>query len=170
MFFVRCAEKSTCPCCGEDLKVISCRKRKSKNSLGETRILIIRRLRCANCNRIHHELPDCLVPYKRYESESIERIVNETEQPDVAADDATIYRLRMWFHKLLPYLIGCLRAIAIRLGQIPVEEPSVPSLSAHHRIGFYVGNASGWLARIVRPIANSNLWAHTRSAFLSKST
>ena len=110
------------------------------------------------------------MPYKRYESESIERIVNETEQPDVAADDATIYRLRMWFHILLPYLIACLRAIAIRLGQIPVEEPSVPSLSAHQRIGIYVGNASGWLSRIVRPVANSNLWVHTRSAFLSKST
>lgn len=113
------------------------------------------------------------MPYKRYESASIERIVSETESQDVAADDATIYRLKMWFHILLPYLINCLRAIAIRLGQIPVEGPSGPSvssLSAHQRIGLYVGNAPGWLARIVRPIANSNFWVHTRSAFLSKST
>lgn len=58
-------------------------------------------------------------------------------------------------------------AIAIRLGQTPVEEPSVPSLAAYQRIGLYVGNAPGWLARIVRPIANSNLWVHTRFTFLS---
>ena len=170
MFFVRCAESSPCPCCSEDLKVIASRKRKFKNSSGDTRVLIIRRLRCTNCKRIHHELPDCLVPYKRYESASIERMVTKIESPDVAADDATFYRLRKWFHRLLPYLIGCLRAIATQLGQIPVEEPFVPSRSAHQRIEHYVGNASGWLARIVRPIANSNLWVHTRSAFLSEST
>lgn len=169
-FFVRCAELSPCPCCGENLKIIGSRKRTYKNSSGEARVLIIRRLRCSNCRRIHHELPDCLVPYKRYESICIEQVVTQSGASDVAADDATLYRLRQWFHMRLPYLLGCLRAIAIRLGQIPVEEPSVPSLSAHQRIGLYVGNAPGWLARIVRPIANSNLWLHTRSAFLSGTT
>ena len=97
-------------------------------------------------------------------------MVRETKSLDVAADEATLYRLRKWFNKQLPYMLGCLRAISIRLGQIPVEEPSVPSLSVHQRVGLYVGNAPGWLARIVRPIANSNLWVHTRSAFLSAST
>ncbi|WP_350340495.1 DUF6431 domain-containing protein [Paenibacillus hexagrammi] len=23
---------------------------------------------CTQCRKIHHELPDCIVPYKRYES------------------------------------------------------------------------------------------------------
>ncbi len=89
---------------------------------------------------------------------------------DIAADEATLYRLKIWFYRQLPYLLGALRAIAICLGQTPVEESSVPSPSAHQRIGCYVGNAPGWLARIIRPIANSNLWVHTRSAFLSAST
>ncbi|WP_242966792.1 DUF6431 domain-containing protein [Desulfosporosinus sp. FKA] len=31
-------------------------------------------MRCVNCRRIHHELPDCLVPYKRYESTCIESV------------------------------------------------------------------------------------------------
>ena len=168
VFFVRCAELSLCPCCGERLNVIGSRKRMCKNSSGQTTVLIIRRLRCSNCGRVHHELPDCLVPYKRYESLCIEQVVTNSELSDVGADEATLYRLRKWFHRQLPYLLGCLRAIAIRLGQIPVEEPSVPSRSAHQRIGRYVGNAPGWLARLVRPIANSNLWLHTRSAWLSK--
>ena len=167
-FFVRCAESVPCPCCGEQLSVIGSRKRKCKNSSGQTKVLIIRRLRCVQCRRIHHELPDCIVPYKRYESSCIECAVLEgSGLSDVAADNATLYRLRVWFIIILPYFLSCLNAIAIRLGQDPVKEPSVPTLSAHQRIGLYVGHTSGWLARIVRPIVNTNSWVHTRSAFLS---
>ncbi|MCD7715322.1 MAG: DUF6431 domain-containing protein [Lachnospiraceae bacterium] len=42
---------------------------------GETIILIIRRFRCLDCLRIHHEFPDIVVPYKRYDAETIERIM-----------------------------------------------------------------------------------------------
>lgn len=168
MFFVRCAESIPCPCCGEQLSVIGSRKRKYKNSDGETRVLIIRRLRCTHCRRIHHELPNCLVPYKRYESACIERVVlKDSKSLDIAMDEATLYRLRVWFNSLLSYLLGCLNAIAIRMGENPVEESSVSSRSVHQRIGCYVGSKPGWLARIVRSIANSNLWVQTRSAFLS---
>lgn len=170
-FFVRCAESVPCPCCGEQLTVIGSRKRTCKNSNGETKILIIRRLRCKHCRRIHHELPHCLVPYQRYESSCIESVILKgSGSSDIAADDSTLYRMRMWFNTQLPYLIGCLNAITKRLGQTPVEEPSVSPQSAHQRIGCYVGNEPGWLARIVRPIANLNLWVHTRSAFLSANT
>ena len=168
MFSVRCTEFIPCPCCGSDLKVIGSRKRKVRMSTEQIKILIIRRLRCVNCNRIHHELPDFLVPYKRYESAGIEQVVSESESSNLPADNATLYRLRKWFYEMLPHFLGCLRAIAIRLGQDCVTSPSVPSLSVHQRIGLYVGNAPGWLKRIVRSVANSNLWIHTRSAFLSK--
>ncbi|WP_240984494.1 DUF6431 domain-containing protein [Acididesulfobacillus acetoxydans] len=165
--FVRCAESVPCPCCGGQLSVIGSRRRKCKTSSGQTRVLIIRRLRCVQCGRIHHELPDCLVPYTRYESASIKCVVSKgSESSDVAADNATLYLLRVWFIMILPYFLSCLNAIAIRLGQDPVEEPSVPTLSAHQRIGLYVGHTSGWLAGIVRPIVNTNSWVHTRSAFL----
>ena len=171
MFFVRCTELIPCPCCGSALRVIGTRKRKSKATGEETRILIVRRLRCKGCSKIHHELPDCLVPYKRYASLSIEQVLSETQSPpDLAADEVTLYRFKKWFHGTLPYFIGCLRSIAIRLGQDPVKELSVLSQSVHQKIGHYVGNEPGWLARIVRPIVNTNLWVHTRSAFLSANT
>lgn len=132
------------------------------------KILNIRRLRCSDCRKIHHELPDCLVPYKRYASADIERVLlKDDSPPDLAADEVTLYRLKKWFYDLLPYLIGCLSSIAIRLGQNSVQEPSVLLQSVHQTIGHYVGNEPGWLARIVRPIVNANLWAHTRSVFLS---
>nr|WP_282433239.1 DUF6431 domain-containing protein [Dehalobacter restrictus] len=158
-----------CPCCGSDLKkVIGSRKRQYLTTSGDTKILIIRRLRCSNCSRIHHELPDLLVPYKRYASAEIEQVLTGTQSPPVlAADDATLYRLKKWFNIQFPYLIGCLRSIAMRLDQEEVKEPSVLTRSVHQRIGLYVGSKPGWLARIVRPVVNANLWVHTRSAFLS---
>ncbi|MGI6649770.1 MAG: DUF6431 domain-containing protein [Bacillota bacterium] len=44
------------------------------NDVGNQNVLVIRRLRCRHCHRIHHELPDILVPYKRHSSESIESV------------------------------------------------------------------------------------------------
>ncbi|MFD0717269.1 DUF6431 domain-containing protein [Paenibacillus sp. GCM10027626] len=156
------------PCCGKELKVIGSRKRKLTSESGEIRVLVVRRLRCSQCRNIHHELPDCVVPYKRYESTCIEQVVSEPEASStVAADDATLRRWKNWFQGICTYLLGCLTSIAIRFHQDPVEYLSVPSQSVHHRIGHYVGDASGWLSRIVRPVVNSNLWVHTRSAFLS---
>ncbi|UQZ82172.1 hypothetical protein SK3146_01329 [Paenibacillus konkukensis] len=167
-FFVRCAEVVPSPCCGEALSVIGSRKRKLVDEGGDCRLLVIRRLRCKGCRKIHHELPDCVVPYKRYESACVEQVVSESEVPStVAADDATLRRWKIWFREQTVYLLGCLKSIAIRFHQDPVEKTSVPSQSAHHPIGHVVGDASGWLARIVRPVANSNLWLHTRSACLS---
>lgn len=167
-FFVRCAEAVPSPCCGEELKVIGSRRRKVANESGEVRLLVIRRLRCSQCQKIHHELPDCVVPYKRYDSACIEQVVSEAETlSTVAADNATLWRWRNWFQAQYTYLLGCLASIAIRFHQNPVEKSSVSSQSAHHCIGHYVGDAPGWLARMVRPIVNSNLWVHTRSAFLS---
>lgn len=43
---------------------------------GDSRTLLIRRLRCGDCGRVHHELPDIVVPYKRYDSETIEEILS----------------------------------------------------------------------------------------------
>lgn len=167
-FFVRCAEVVPSPCCGDQLCIIGSRKRILVDENGERSLLIIRRLRCIQCRKVHHELPDCVVPYKRYASSCVEQVVTESEIPQaVAADDATLRRWKNWFHQQSAYLLGCIRSIAIRFHQNPVEELSVPLQSAHQRIGHYVGDAPGWLARLVRPIANLNLWLHTRSAFLS---
>lgn len=148
--------------------VIGSRKRKIMNGGGDFHVLVIRRMRCCKCRRIHHELPDCIVPFKRYESECLEHVVSQSEASStVAADDATLRRWKDWFQEQSTYLLGALRSIAIRFHQDPVEKSSVPSQTAHPDFGHVVGDAPGWLARIVRPVVNTNLWVHTRSAFLS---
>ncbi len=166
-FFVRCAEVVPCPCCGEKLVVIGSRQRKLATACGEQRLLIVRRLRCLQCRKVHHELPDCIVPYKRYESECVEQVLAEPASSSVAADDATLRRWKCWFKETRTYLLGALRSIAIRYHQDPAEKPSIPSQSAHHGIGRMTTDSRGWLARIVRSVTNANLWLHTRSAFLS---
>lgn len=170
MFFVRCAEVVPSPCCGEKCNIIGSRKRIYIEATGEKKELRIRRLRCSNCRRIHHELPDFLVPHKHYESACVEQTL--TEEPvafDVAADNATLQRWKAWFRDHHAYWLGCLASITLRFHQAPVKAPSNPSQTAHHTFGQIVGEAPGWLARIVRPIANANLWLHTRFAYLTKS-
>jgi len=165
--FVRNLEQNTCPCCGGQLTVKGSRKRKYINGTGETIILVIRRLYCRNCGRLHHELPDILVPYKRYGSASIEAAVTGDTALTVTADESTIYRWRSWFNEQALHFLGCLTSIAALLGKGSAEETSGLSKSKLQRIWHYVGNATGWLARVVRPVVNINSWAHTRFAFLS---
>jgi hypothetical protein len=166
VFFVRSAEQHICPVCEHDLFVIGSRSRKGRKPTGEQVTYIIRRLRCKGCQRVHHELPDLLVPYKRYEAECLESVLTQGQTSDVAADESTLYRWGVWFAKCWKYWVKSLSTIAARTGN-PVEPLSVPSLSALQLIGHYVGQEVGWLARLVRPIVHSQLWLHTRFAFLS---
>jgi len=166
-FFVRSEEQNSCPCCNGILEVIGSRKRKYLNEAGIKAVLIIRRLRCKGCRRIHHELPDILVPYKRYNRASIEAVVSKNATLSVAADESTLFRWRSWFRRLAHHFLGCLVSITIRYQSESVEEAIRFSKSPLQRIWYFVGDAPGWLARVVRPVVNLNLWIHTRSAFLS---
>jgi hypothetical protein len=169
-FFVRGAGRIPCPCCGESMSVIGTRNRKSRERSGETKVYNIRRLRCDQCDRIHHELPDFLIPYKRYEAECIESVLTNPAVHDVPADESTLFRWLEWFNHFVDYWSNCLISIVLRTKQekVPLDLTSADSKTALHRIGRLVGNAPRWLERIVRPIVNFNLWIHTRSAFLSK--
>jgi hypothetical protein len=150
------------------MKVIGSRSRKYLEEDTTQVILIIRRLRCNECKKIHHELPDILAPYKRYKSECIEAVVVKDDNTPltIACDESTLHRWKNWFNSLRWYFAGCLQSITIQLGK-EIEETSRPN-SILHRIWHYVGNAPGWLARIVRSLVNWNLWVHTRSASLSE--
>ena len=166
VFFIRSMEQVFCPCCGGKLIVIGSRKRKYIKGSGENCSLVIRRLRCQQCNRIHHELPDILVPYKRYDSESIEAVVTGSSALSVSADESTLVRWRSWFQSHSFYFLGCLNSIAIRFLQDTKECVLGLPRSVLQKIWQHTGNVIGWLARVVRPITNVNLWVHTRSAFL----
>lgn len=61
---------------------------------------MIRRLWCPSCKRIHHELPDFLLPYKRFISACIEKAFRG-QDGTVCCENSTIYRWRRWLRDLL---------------------------------------------------------------------
>ncbi len=158
VFLVRSGEQHYCPCCGGLLKAIGSRRRGYIKDTGEHVTLMIRRLGCKACKKVHHELPDILVPYKRYCSQSIEAVITGEKGLSVVADESTINRWKQWFKALVDYFLGCLISIAARFGKGAAKDRSELSGSSLQRIWSHVGDGPGWLARIVRPVANTNYW------------
>lgn len=99
------------------MSVIGTRDRKSKERSGETKVYNIRRLGCDSCGKIHHELPDFLVPFKRYNSECIEMVLTYPSTHDILADESTLFRWFQWFRSFVDYLVGCLISIMLRIKQ-----------------------------------------------------
>jgi hypothetical protein len=157
VFFVRSTEHIPCPCCGSTLKVIGSRRRVWYKSSGDHATLIIRRLRCQVCKKIHHELPDLIVPYKRYDVESLEGVLSKPERTDVAADESTIARWKRWFHHWSPYAAGCLQSISTQY-DLPVRQSSESTGFVLHPFGRYIDLVPKWMCQVVRPIVNLHLW------------
>jgi len=160
---VKSEEKNICPIClGDILKVIGSRNRNAFDSKGERQTIVIRRLRCFTCKKIHHELPDILGPYKRYLSKCIESII-EGQADKIACESSTIIRLTHWFKGMGIHIKGSLAAIMSRIA-VKIEAVNKTALEA---IKTYVGEEIGWLARAVRIVVNTNNWVHTRLAFMA---
>lgn len=150
------------------MKVSGSRRRVWYRNSGDKEKLIIRRLHCKRCKSTHHELPNIVIPYKRYGVESIEQVVDD-KMVDVAADESTLGRWREWFQVWGIYAVGCMISIAKRFQlDLPVGVASGSPRTVLQKIGCNDEKSDGWLAKIVRPIINVNLWLQTRSAFLSK--
>ena len=140
------------------MTVIGSRKRGYINAEGCNVKLVIRRLKCKRCVEIHHELPDILVPYKRHCSETVEQIVDEKTE-DVCCEDSAIRKIKQWFIDKEQYFTGCLVSVASRHGAA-LSANTISLLRKMRENG-------GWLKRVVRIVTNSNLWVHTRSAYLT---
>lgn len=100
MFFVESSENSPiCPFCQENLRYRDSRPRIRKKEGGRKEQLMIRRFRCSNCHSYHNELPDCLVPYKHYETEVISGVLDKIITPeDLDSEDYPSFGTMLrWF-------------------------------------------------------------------------
>jgi len=164
VFFVRSLEPFFCPRCQSDKKtVIGSRNRTLIRSTGIKIKLRIRRLRCKGCKAIHHELPSEVIPYKRHEAESIEAVLEEKDLLDTPADELTLKRWRAWFAGLAGHLLGALTSAALKSNT--KIDMALPAKDAPWRLRQVVGNAPGWLGRVVQTAIKNNCWVQTRSAF-----
>jgi len=140
-------EENVCPICGsEDMRLKGRRKRQVIVRDQETQVLRIQRLKCGGCNKIHHELPDLIVPYKRHCIQTIELIVNGDEE-DTDCEESTINRIKAWWKSIRLYVEGVTASLIVK-----------------HGITF---SENRKFAQIVRALANSHLWPGTRSVWES---
>ena len=93
---VRSNETLPCPICQREMRLIGTKRRKVQRSDGAWMTLLIRRFYCYPCKRVHHELPDIIVPYKRHSAKSIEGIINKDEETPVLMEESTINRIQNW--------------------------------------------------------------------------
>ena len=70
--------KNQCPDCGGTLKNLGCVKRIIRGKNGDKEWTKVRRFHCSKCGKIHRELPSCLMPYKHYNKEIIQGVVDGT--------------------------------------------------------------------------------------------
>lgn len=66
---------TNCPACGGKLIFYDNVKRALRTKNRITNYIDIRRLRCTECKRVHRELPEDVLPYKRYEAEVVYGVV-----------------------------------------------------------------------------------------------
>lgn len=64
-------ELTVCPECGGELKHYDCVKRILRTKNRETTYVIVPRVRCKQCKKIHRILPKNIMPYKQYEAELV---------------------------------------------------------------------------------------------------
>lgn len=120
----------------------------------------VRRLYCTKCRRLHTELPSCLSPYKHYETEVIEGVVDNVVTPDdVDSEDypceSTMVRWKRWVMLNRLFIEGYLRMIGFNvlgLGSdfLRSTENMLDSIRSHFR-----KTGKSWLALINRIIYNS---------------
>jgi uncharacterized protein YbaR (Trm112 family) len=162
-FYIRSKEIIHCPYCENQLKVIGSRKRGIIECNGDKRMLVIRRLRCLGCKRVHHELPDIIVPYKRYSSEAIELIISSAnaQTDDYPCEYSTAIRIKTWFYQLREYIKNTLISLRFIYNHDIELCNDIDSLLKSQE---YNSGITGWLKKLVRFLVNSGRWLHTRSA------
>lgn len=164
-FHVKSINIANCPVCNNRLQIIGSRRRGVIKYGGEKIPLMIRRCYCEQCNKIHHELPDIIIPYKRYTSGAIEKIISigqQNSEEDYCCDTSTVVRLKAWFFTLRDYIE---RALLTLRTIYKYDDDICKMISKLVPLKNYGKLSAGWLKTIVRMLVNTNRWVQTHSAF-----
>ena len=148
--YVWADEQFNCPACdSSDLIRKGWRSRKLITLIGNLLLLFVQRVRCKGCGKIHHVLPDMIVPYKRYDAETIEAIIKgEPEKAPCGLDETELYRIKAWWIDMGIYILKKATSISDKC-----QAQISPDSKLHV---------------IVRTLVNAHLWPGTRSVLLVK--
>lgn len=150
-----------CPICFEELRYRDSRGRKVKDYLGEVRRFKLRRLRCEKCRHLHTEIPDIIQPFKHYDSEAIQAVIDGDKRAEsCAADTSTMRRWKADMRDALPDISQRVAAVDAR-----ETNEAVPLASAETVIENIKKRCRRWLAFVMVLLINSGSKLCTRFAF-----
>lgn len=159
-------EQIPCPNCLAELNPYDRRDRKYRDGNGDRHCLSLRRLRCVSkkCRRIHTELPDSLIPYKRYAASVVEAVLTGTAD-NAPEEETTRRRWREWYRRMARHFQGVLTAERRHLSEIARTLLASPEkfICKARLLGEPV------LAELVRLTVNTGNWITTRSAMVTES-
>ena len=138
-----------CPCCEGDLFVRGTCRRQAINSAGDKVQYQLRVLQCRDCRRTHRELPDPLVPYKRYDGEAITYIENDPS--NAPCNIRSVPLILGWLAWFISY------ANHICESQSLILSAPLSKTSGKTRLQRFMF--------LVRIVVNSGNWSHNRTEF-----
>ena len=144
LIYIISEEVHSCPKCGGQLNNKDYRERQGWTKYGDKHHYLLRRLQCKECGAIHIELPYFLLPYKRYNAEAIESVLNGKDS-DCVASIRTKKRWLGWYDRIWMPILYLLNSILnkdqdlSRLEEHTAEKPK----------------EAGWLKTAVMTIINS---------------
>lgn len=104
-FIVTGTETIPCPICQGELKHYDRRNRKAIDENGVQRTYCLRRLRCQRCKRLHIELPDLIIPCKRYMASVIAAVITG-QKVHIPYEERTIQKFRRWYRQIKVHFQG----------------------------------------------------------------
>ena len=161
IFTITAEEVICCPFCNDELVYRDSRLRKLINLFGEIKCFFLRRLRCVGCNSLHTELPDIIQPYKHYDSDTIQSVLDGNPNVSAcAADSSTIHRWKTEFTEAEPDINQRLASVYTRM-----NDEKVPIAATVHILDRIKTKTKRWLAFVMKLLINSGYKICTRFAF-----
>jgi hypothetical protein len=144
-YYVWADEPLLCSLCG-CAKIIKkgWRRRGSIDHHEKSKTLMVRRVKCKDCGKTHHVLPDTIVPYKHYNAEAIEKIIRG-RAGETFCNESEINRIKSWWVRMRLYIAEKAEVVIKTADDIQITPDTK-------------------LAVIVRTLANAHLWPSTRVA------
>jgi hypothetical protein len=152
---------SKCPLCSGAVYHRDFKSRFSKRCNGEVWQFRLRRLLCGECAKLHTEIPDIIQPFKHYDSETIQCILDGNEGAlECDVDCSTIRRWKRDFS-----IAGL--DIEQRLASVIAQESDdkMPLLSPGLVLAYIRATVDRWLAFVMCLLINGGHKLCTQFAF-----
>jgi hypothetical protein len=131
------------------------------NLFGEVCHFSLRRLKCQSCSKHHRELPNIIQPFKHYDSETIQLVIDG--EPDVAmcvADDSTMRRWKTTFTESEADISQRLTSV-----QAQISDETIPVENSKLILNLIRGSEKRWFSFVMALLINGGHVLRTQFAF-----